>query len=41
MKSYQGGVLFIDMLGFGALTNGHLTLRAVECEPWKVDPIRN
>ncbi|MCS0628816.1 hypothetical protein NX786_05675 [Telluria mixta] len=38
MKSYQGGVLFIDMLGFGALTNGHLTLGAVECEPWKVDP---
>jgi hypothetical protein len=40
MKSYQGGVLFIDMLGFSALTNGHLTLGAVECEPWKVDPNR-
>lgn len=38
MKSYQGGVLFIDMLGFSALTKGQLTLGAVECEPWKVDP---
>lgn len=38
MRSYQGGVLFVDMLGFGALTKGQLSLGAVECEPWKVDP---
>jgi hypothetical protein len=38
MKSYQGAVLFVDMLGFSILTRGQLNLSAVECEPWKVDP---
>lgn len=37
MKSYQGAVLFIDMLGFSALTRGMLSLGEAECEPWKVD----
>lgn len=37
MKSYQGAVLFIDMLGFGDLTRGQLKLTAGECEPWKVN----
>jgi hypothetical protein len=37
MKSFQGGVLFVDMLGFSALTRGNLKLGAEECEPWEVD----
>jgi hypothetical protein len=38
MRSFQGAVLFADMLGFSALTRGKLKLGAEECEPWKVDP---
>lgn len=38
MRSFQGAVLFVDMLGFSALTRGKLSLGKEECEPWKVDP---
>lgn len=38
MRSIQGAVLFVDMLGFSALTRGKLILSKEECEPWKVDP---
>lgn len=38
MRSIQGAVLFVDMLGFSALTRGTLSLGKDECEPWKVDP---
>lgn len=38
MRSFQGAVLFVDMLGFSALTRGKLSLGTKECEPWKVDP---
>lgn len=41
MKSYQGAVLFIDMLGFGELTRGRLELTQKEYEPWKVDAKSN
>ena len=37
MKSYRGAVLFVDMLGFGALTEGKLSLGAEECKPWSVE----
>jgi len=37
MRSFQGAVLFADMLGFSALTRGNLNLGAQECDPWKVD----
>lgn len=37
MRSFQGAVLFIDMLGFSALTRGKLPLDKEELEPWKVD----
>lgn len=38
MRSFQGAVLFVDMLGFSALTRGKLTLGAEEYEPWKITP---
>jgi hypothetical protein len=38
MRSYQGVVLFVDMLGFSALTRGKLKLTAAELHPWNVDP---
>lgn len=38
MRSFQGAVLFVDMLGFSALTRGKLDLCEEEYEPWKVDP---
>jgi len=38
MRSYQGVVLFVDMLGFSALTRGGLKLTAAELIPWNVDP---
>lgn len=38
MRSYQGAVLFVDMLGFSALTRGKLKLTAAELHPWNVDP---
>ncbi|WP_156432095.1 hypothetical protein [Burkholderia latens] len=37
MRSFQGAVLFVDMLGFSALTRGTLSLGIDECKPWKVD----
>lgn len=37
MNSYKGAVLFVDMLGFSALTRGKLNLEEEQCEPWKVD----
>lgn len=37
MRSFEGAVLFVDMLGFSALTRGKLSLGTEECEPWKVD----
>ncbi|WP_416047205.1 hypothetical protein [Cupriavidus basilensis] len=37
MRSYQGAVLFVDMLGFSVLTRGQLKLGREECEPWSVD----
>lgn len=36
MRSFQGAVLFVDMLGFSALTRGKLTLVEREYQPWKV-----
>jgi hypothetical protein len=38
MRSFQGAVLFVDMLGFSALTRGKLKLTESECEPWKIKP---
>lgn len=38
MRSYQGVVLFVDMLGFSALTRGKLKLTAAELHPWNVNP---
>lgn len=37
MKSYQGAVLFVDMLGLSVLTRGQLKLSTNECGPWKID----
>lgn len=37
MRSFEGAVLFVDMLGFSALTRGKLVLGTEQCEPWKVD----
>jgi hypothetical protein len=37
MNSYKGAVLFVDMLGFSALTRGKLDLGKEQCEPWRVD----
>ncbi|WP_431049669.1 hypothetical protein [Roseateles sp. L2-2] len=37
MKCYKGAVLFIDMLGFSALTRGRVKLTSEACEPWEVD----
>lgn len=36
MRSLQGAVLFVDMLGFSALTRGKLSLAEQEYKPWKV-----
>jgi class 3 adenylate cyclase len=36
MKQYSGAVLFIDMLGIGALTRGSIPLRESEYIPWNV-----
>lgn len=38
LRSFQGAVLFVDMLGFSALTRGKLTLGSAELVPWKIDP---
>lgn len=38
LRSFEGAVLFIDMLGFSALTRGKLTLGSAELAPWKIDP---
>ncbi|ARP54245.1 hypothetical protein ALFP_2358 [Alcaligenes faecalis] len=37
MRSFQGAVLFVDMLGFSALTGGKLTLGDDEYAPWQVE----
>jgi len=37
MRSFEGTVLFVDMLGFSALTRGMLRLDEEHCRPWKVD----
>lgn len=37
MRSFQGAVLFVDMLGFSALTRGKLPLGKEEFAPWQVD----
>ncbi len=36
MKQYSGAVLFIDMLGIGALTRGRIPLTELEHAPWNV-----
>lgn len=36
MKQYSGAVLFIDMLGIGALTRGKIPLSEAEYAPWSV-----
>lgn len=36
MKQYDGAVLFIDMLGIGALTRGKIPLAEAEFAPWGV-----
>lgn len=36
MKQYDGAVLFIDMLGIGALTRGKIPLSEAEYAPWSV-----
>ncbi|WP_332769336.1 hypothetical protein [Pseudomonas koreensis] len=38
MRSFQGAVLFVDMLGFSALTRGRLKLTESEYMPWKIKP---
>lgn len=38
MRSFQGAVLFVDMLGFSALTRGKLKLTESEYMPWKIKP---
>lgn len=38
MKQYSGAVLFIDMLGIGALTQGRIPLTEAEHTPWSVGP---
>ncbi|MCE0975536.1 hypothetical protein [Pseudomonas putida] len=38
MRSFQGAVLFVDMLGFSALTRGKLNLGTDEYKPWKIAP---
>lgn len=37
MKQYSGAVLFIDMLGIGALTRGLIRLTDADYLPWKVE----
>lgn len=37
MKQYTGAVLFVDMLGIGALTQRKIKLSDEEYAPWKVD----
>jgi len=37
MRSFEGTVLFVDMLGFSALTRGTLSLGEEQYKPWKVD----
>lgn len=39
MQSYRGAVLFVDMLGFGALTGteSKLSLGEEQCKPWRID----
>ncbi|MCD5997428.1 hypothetical protein KDX38_28230 [Pseudomonas sp. CDFA 602] len=41
MRSFQGAVLFVDMLGFSALTRGKLNLTESEYTPWKITPEGN
>lgn len=41
MRSFQGAVLFVDMLGFSALTRGRLKLTESEYLPWKIKPAGN
>ncbi|WP_434577971.1 hypothetical protein J3P95_07750 [Pseudomonas sp. Z5-35] len=41
MRSFQGAVLFVDMLGFSALTRGRLKLTESEYLPWKIKPEGN
>jgi hypothetical protein len=36
MKQYSGAVLFVDMLGIGALTQGQIHLTKAECDSWHV-----
>lgn len=36
MKQYSGAVLFIDMLGIGALTRGRIPLTELEHAQWNV-----
>jgi len=41
MRSFRGAVLFVDMLGFSALTRGKLKLSESEYTPWKTRPEGN
>lgn len=37
IQNYEGGVLFVDILGISALTNGTLKLKKEDFEPWLND----
>ncbi len=34
LSDYKGTVIFIDILGFGALTNNKIALTAADIKPW-------
>ncbi|WP_183580343.1 hypothetical protein HDF18_13125 [Mucilaginibacter sp. X5P1] len=34
LRAYKGAVLFVDILGFSALTNGQIELKKEDFEPW-------
>jgi len=38
LRAYKGAVLFIDILGFGALTNGQIKLEKDDFEAWLKEP---